>query len=251
MRTSFHDLWGSARGPVKRLAPPTRVVAGALAFAACMVVPAATGPGALLVASVVSAWVAVCRPPFRLVLLAALLGLALFLPYFALVPLLAVPEPAGAWQQALVVPWTVLVRGLGGMLLSLATVTSLTAGDLREAMVRLPVPGMVSAILLQIVHQTATLFYETRRVSAAMAVRGASGRGSTGLRLLSSLPQVWLPRVVDRAERVSTAMELRGYCDRDTWSLQSLRFRFLDSAALALASGTLALAVVLRLWGAA
>jgi hypothetical protein len=36
------------------------------------------------------AWLAVCRPPIRVVRLAFLLGLALFLPYFLLLPIMPV-----------------------------------------------------------------------------------------------------------------------------------------------------------------
>jgi len=216
-----------------------------------MVVPATTWCGTLLALSVVGTWTAFCRPPLRVVRVTVTLGLVLFLPYFALVPLLSGGTHADSWREAVAVPWTILVRGLCGMLVSMATVASLTASDLREAMVRLPIPRTVTAILLQIVHQTATLFYETKRVAKAMAVRGASGRGATGLRILSSLPQVWLPRVVDRAERVSTAMELRGFCERDSWSFQTLCFQLADYVALALALGVAASALFLRLWGAA
>jgi len=74
---------------------------------------------------------------------------------------------------------------------------------------------------VQIVHQAASLFYETKRVASAMAVRGASGGGKAAWQVLWSLPRVWLPRIVDRADRVADAMELRGYCDGETRTLRS------------------------------
>ena len=135
------------------------------------------------------------------------------------------------------------------MLVSVATVASLTASDLREALVRLPVPSIVSAILLQIVHQTATLFYETERVASAMAVRGASSGGTTAWRVLASLPKVWLPRVLVRAERVAAAMELRGYCDADLPSFRQHKSRPADAGVLVLSIAVLALAITLRVWG--
>jgi energy-coupling factor transporter transmembrane protein EcfT len=250
MRTSLHDVWGRGRGPIRRLAPHTRLTAGIVAFTACMIAPAATVPGSLGIAAIVAIWLAACRPPFRVVRMAVALGLVLFLPYFLLLPWLpdAPGSPGGSWRQALLVPWAVLCHGISGMLVSVATAASLSTGELREALVRLPLPDLVSAILLQIVHQAANLFYETKRVAAAMAVRGASGGGLAGWRVLSSLPRVWLPRVIERAERVTAAMELRGYCDDESRSFQRSRIGLADGAVLLAAAGLLAASIALRLW---
>ena len=251
MRTSLHDLWGCARGPVMRAAPETRLVAGAVVFAGCMVSSGATVIGSLSAGCIAAAWVVACRPPWRVVRATILLGLALLLPYFLLLPLL--PEPAGetaeSWRGALVVPWTILVRGLSSMVVCVATVTALSASDLREALLRLPVPSVVSAILLQIIHQTGTLFYETRRVAAAMAVRGASSGGLTAWRVLFSLPQVWLPRIIVRAERVGAAMELRGYGDGPPPTFDRAPHGLADVTAIGTTAGALALAICLRIWG--
>lgn len=248
MRAFLHDLWGCGRGPARRAAPPTRLVAGTAFFAACIVSTGATLTGSLCVVFAAAAWLFLCRPPARVVRAFLLLGLAVFLPYFLLLPLLPDAPSASveSWRRALVVPWTVLLRGLGGMLVAVATVAALGAGDLREALVRLPVPGVVSAILLQIVHQTATLFYETRRIAAAMAVRGASSGGVAAWRVLGALPRVWLPRVVARAERVGAAMELRGYAETPPRPLRSFAAGRADYALLAAATAVLAAAVALR-----
>ncbi len=120
---------------------------------------------------------------------------------------------AAGWEHGFAVSANLLVRGVSGVLISMATVASVSVSDLREGLTRLPLPGIVSAIVVQIVHQTASLFYETKRVASAMAVRGASGGGKAAWQVLWSLPRVWLPRIVDRADRVADAMELRGYCD--------------------------------------
>lgn len=248
MRAFLHDLWGCGRGPARRAAPPARLVAGAAFFAAVMVSTGATLAGSLCAVAAAAAWILLCRPPGKVLLAFLLLGLALFLPYFLLLPLLP-DAPSGSlesWRRALAVPWTVFLRGLGGMLVAVATVAALGAGDLREALVRLPVPHVVSAILLQIVHQTATLFYETRRIAAAMAVRGASSGGVAAWRVLFSLPRVWLPRVVARAERVGAAMEVRGYADAPPRSLRAVAAGRADAALLAAAAVVLAAAVALR-----
>ncbi|HOU89679.1 MAG TPA: energy-coupling factor transporter transmembrane component T [Polyangiaceae bacterium] len=252
MRTSLHELWGCGRGPVRRAAPPTRLLAGLAAFGGCMISSGATVAGSLCATSIAGVWVLGCRPPGRVLRGSIVLGLALLLPYFLLLPLLPSPpgETAASWREALLVPWALLLRGLTGMVISVATVTVLTGSDLREALLRLPVPSLLSVILLQIVHQTATLLYETRRVAEAMAVRGASSGGLTAWRVLFSLPQVWLPRVILRAERVGAAMELRGYCDGPPPSFTRSALGRRDVAVLGTAAGALGLAISLRLWGA-
>lgn len=249
MRSSWHEIWGCARGPVTRLAPQVRLLAGAGVFAACMVSPATTGPGLLVLATAVGGWLAACRLPWRTLRLLLLLGLALFLPYFLLTPLIHAGTPATpgrSWAEALRVPWGVFCRGTCGLLVSVATVASLSASHLREAMVRLPIPYVVSAILIQIVHQTGALFNETRRVAAAMAVRGASSGGRTAWRVLSSLPQVWLPRIIQRADRVSAAMELRGYAGGEIHSFESVAWTAADAAALLFVLILLGVAATLR-----
>jgi energy-coupling factor transporter transmembrane protein EcfT len=249
MHTSLHDLWGCGCGPARRAAPRTRLVSGAAVFFACMVADGATLGGSLCACAV--GWVLLCRPPWRVLRACIGLGLGLFLPYFLLLPLLpdAPSTAAESWRHALVVPWTILLRGSCGMLVCAATVTALSATDLREALLRLPVPGIVSAILLQIVHQTATLFYETRRVAAAMAVRGASSGVVSAWRVVFSLPRVWLPRVIARAERAGAAMELRGYCDGHLQTLQATSFGLADLGIGAVAAALLGAAITLRVLG--
>jgi len=253
MQTHWHDLWGCARGPVVKLVPQARLLLGAVAFATCMIAPAATVTGGLLIVGTVAAWLAASRPPLRTVASFMVLGLLLLLPTFLLVPLIP-PGSAGSpggWGDAFLPPAILVVRGLSGVLISMATVASVSASSLREGLTRLPLPGIVSAILVQIVHQTATLFYETKRVASAMAVRGASGSGRAAWQILWSLPQVWLPRIVDRADRVAEAMELRGYCDGETRPQHGGRMRAADWAMLALALAVLGLAVVIRVRGPA
>lgn len=208
MRTSWHELWGCGRGPVKRLEPRARLLAGAGAFAACVLAPAATWPGTGVIGTTVLAWLAACRPPRKQALSALGLGCVLFGPVFLLVPLLP-PTPAG--PGGFTVPWGVCAHGFGCLFVSLGTVAALGVADFHDGLERLPLPRLVRAILGQIVHQSGHLAAETRRLTAALAVRGASGGGAAALRLLSALPKVWLPRLLQRAERLAMAMEIRGY----------------------------------------
>jgi len=250
VRISWHTIWGCAGGPASHLAPQTRLVMGALMFAVCMVAPVTTLPGALTIVAGALAWLAACRPPGKIAGAGALFGLALFLPYFLLTPLIR-HDPAHAeygWARSLAVPGSLVARGLSGMLVSLGTITILSLSDLREGLLRLPVPRVVAAVLLQILHQAATLVNETGQVASAMAVRGAASRRRTAWRVLSSLPQVWLPRVMIRAESVAAAMELRGFSETELRPFRPAALRTRDGLALILALGLLGLAAALR-WG--
>ena len=248
MRTRWHELWGSGRGPVAALRPHTRILCASLVFAAFMTVPVSQVREVSVAVGVCVAWMGACRPPGRLVRAAVLLALVLFLPYCLLpfLPAGVIDSPEGG-TTGFVVPLTILLRGTGGILISAAAVSSLSMGDLREGLLRLPLPNLVRTILVQIVHQTATLFYETRRVAAAMAVRGASGGGVAAWRVAASLPRVWLPRVAARAERVANAMEVRGYCEGETDLPRQRRSSSADTVALVLSAAVLVGALALRL----
>ena len=250
MRTSWHDIWESGRGPASGLAPQTRIIAGAILFAACLAAPAPSVPGMALIAAASAAWVAACGTPGRTVRAFGLLGLAMLLPYFLLVPLTLkgwplAPAQAG-WKEALAVPWGILVHGLSGLLVTTATISALSASDLRSGLLALPVPRIFTAILVQIVQQTFTLLSETKRVTAAMAVRGASGGGRAALSMLVSFPRVWLPRILSRAERLAAAMEMRGYAEADLRLFGGRSAGAADAAAVVLTAAVLALAVALR-----
>ena len=250
MRTSLHDAWGSARGPVTRLAPWARLLTGAVLFAVCLTAPAWTPSGLLVIATAVICWVVLCRPPWRIVLSVAALGIVLLGPYFLLMPLIHADQAdsGGGWRRAFIAPWGVFLRGLSVMLVSTATVTSLGPGDLHQALASLPLPGVVTAVLTQIVRQTGTLVQESRRITAAMALRGASGAGLAAWRVLAALPVVWLPRVARRAERVAAAMELRGYTG-ELGVAGHRRAGIADVLALALGLAWLGVAAGARLWG--
>jgi energy-coupling factor transporter transmembrane protein EcfT len=250
MRAFWHDTWGCGRGLALRLSPAMRLLAGVLLFSACMIAPTASRPGAALAVLFALGWLGACRPPWRFVRAVLGLGLVVMSPYFLLVALLAERGAAGAPHATLVAAVGLLVRGASGLLVSAATLTTLRISELDEALASLPVPRAVSAILLQVVHQTATLAYETRRVAAGMSVRGASTGGLTAWRLLSSLPRVWLPRVVQRADRVAAAMELRGFCEPAAGARPRRSLSWRDGLALAFTLSGLAAAVAVRLGSA-
>lgn len=246
-----HNLWGCGRGPAAALAPQSRILAGTLLMAACVTAPAAGAAGTALIVAVTIAWAVACGIPRRAAGSFALLGLAMFLPYFLLVPLIANERPVAMTQSfpasAAAAPWDVFLHGMAGMFLAAATVSSLGPGDLRRGLVALPVPRILAALLVQIVHQTGELLGETRRLAAAYAVRSAAGRGRAGLAILAALPRVWLPRIIGRAERIAAAMELRGYAEADLRVFGTRPIGAADRAAIIVVLGVLALAAGLRL----
>lgn len=250
MWTSWHEIWGCGRGPAARLAPQTRVLIGAGLFAACLISPSLSVPGTALISDASAAWIIASGLPGRTLRSSVVLGLAMFLPYLLLVPLIvkgpSLAGPGTGWAGALAAPWGILLHGLSGLLIATATISTLTASDLRGALLALPVPRLFTAILLQIVHQTFVLLSETKRVMAAVAVRGGSGKGRAVVRMLTSLPRVWLPRILDRAERVAGAMEFRGFAEADLRIFGRRTIGAPDAAGLALAGIALAAAVTLR-----
>jgi energy-coupling factor transporter transmembrane protein EcfT len=236
---------------VRRLAPHSRLLAGALVLAACLIAPTGTLRGVAFIGLAGAGWIAACGLPRRATTSYVLLGLTIFLPYFLLAPLLLDgPAPAGVagrWLHALAVPWDVLVHGLAGILVTAATISALTVSELRAGLDALPVPRLVAAIVLQIVHQSAALAGETGRVAAAVAVRGAAGRGLSALPVLAALPRVWLPRIIERADRIAAAMELRGFAETDLQS-DTIPTSAADRAVLAALAAVVAVAGALR-WG--
>lgn len=251
MRTAWHHILGCGRGPVSRLSPQVRILSGVVLFAACMVAPATTAPGILVTATAALSWVVACGTPLRVVRPFALFGLAVLLPYGLLAPLIRAwsPDRGGTWLSAMAPPWGIVLHGMAGILVSTCTATTLSPSDLRNGMLRLPVPLVASAILLQVVHQAPELAHETQRVASAMAVRGASAGWWTSIRLVSSIPRVWFPRLLSRAERVAAAMEVRGYCEEAPHPLRRPSMAGMDAVALMVTVAVLALALGLRLGG--
>jgi len=146
-----------------------------------------------------------------------LLGLVLFLPFFLLLPWTG--QAAGQTElgpltlrdDAWVAPLHVLVRGVGCLLLGLGLVSALDEAGFQEALSRLPVPRVLRVMVHQIFRSLEPLLTESVGLGRAVAVRSGSAGWRTGLVLARALPSTWLPRVLQRADRVTRAMQVRGY----------------------------------------
>jgi energy-coupling factor transporter transmembrane protein EcfT len=241
MTPSWHAVWGGARGVVVRVAPRTRLLTAACVLLACLLAPVTVARGAALALLVCALWLAAAWPPARVVRAGLALSAVLFAPY-AVVAYLGHDTP----RESLLLAWSIVVRGACALLVSLATASTLSASNFREAVLGLPLPRVGREIVVQIVHQTAGLAGETQRIAQAMAVRGATGSRAPSWRVLRALPQAWLPRVVERAERVGLAMELRGYCEASTTFVAPRAWSRGDAIALGLGGVAVVLSVATR-----
>jgi energy-coupling factor transporter transmembrane protein EcfT len=204
----------SARGPLARAAPRTRLCFGVGMLAAALLAPQPVGIGlAVLLAVVV---LCVAGLPARQLRRILAFGVAVYAPMAVVLLAMAAvtaggPEAGAALRAATPATLAVVVRGFAAMLIGLGTVATLRAAELQDAVATLPLPATVRLLLVQMAHQTGSLLDETGRLKQAVQVR-AAGRGlGTSLRTAAGMPHVWLGRMAYRAERVGAAMEVRGY----------------------------------------
>lgn len=207
----------------------------------CLLAPRPPAAGCGLGVLVLVGWLAACAPPRRVVWGTACAGVAGTLPVGLAVGAALVwgtGEPRGLAPAV-----ELVARGTATALVTVATATTLPLSQLRVALATLPVPSAVAAVLLQIVQQTGALLEETGRVMTALAVRGA-GRG--GVRWAAALPRTWLPRLLSRAERVATAMEVRELGEAQLVGVETPRGKAVDGALLWGLAGLVGLAAALR-----
>ena len=235
--SDFSLLPGNARGWPATLHPSTRLLCGLLAFAAVVVAPGSTVPGRFLVTALPLLELLFARISLRRA--AQLLGAALlfYLP-FLLLTLLAMPSgPSTVWSsEALAVAW----KGSACVFLAGATLWTLSLPDLHAALRGVSVPEWIALLTVHILHQTESLLEETRRITQAIEVRAGGSR----ILVLRSLPLVWLPRILFKADRVAMAMEVRGYNHLVLFENPTWRGR--DFASIAIAFAFVGTAVLLR-----
>lgn len=103
-------------------------------------------------------------------------------------------------------PWLALkipMRGLCCMLISVATCHTIRLHEIEAALSFLP-PAM-ARLLVHILLQSSFLLNEVRNIHNALRLRRAN------LCTLFAFPGVWLTRLILKAERVSDAMQMRGF----------------------------------------
>ena len=143
----------------------------------------------------------------------SLYSMALFLPLFLLTPWM---ESAGAvrgnpWLDAAEIPLAMSLRGTCCVFVCAATMAVLDLADFSAAFGPLPIPHIIKNLLMQIAHQTSMLTDESQRISAAVRIRGLPSGFTSKLRFLPAVPTIWLLRIMNRADRIGAAMDLRGF----------------------------------------
>ena len=209
--TSFLDFWGCGKGPCRRLAPATRILCGTIVLVCCLVAPVHKPLGIILFACVVAGWTLLCGIPWKTVAGLCMYACVLFLPLFLLAPWIETDASANnRWANALAVPLEIGMRGTACIFICVSTVAILDLSEFNRGLAALPLPRMLVALILQIIHQTAMLANESRRMACALQVRGMASGCIPKFRFFSSLPTIWLLRLINRAERVAAAMAVRG-----------------------------------------
>jgi len=213
----FIEIWGTGSGPLRRFAPQARLLGGTGLFVACLIPSPDRLTGFLFVAITTMAWLIAARPPARTLGRLVVFGLIFFTPFFLLTPWvetasrsLPLLQRFTDWE-AVSVPFRIFSKGFASLLIFSATASSLTLSEFYQALSGLPLPSSVVLLVSQIVQQTELLHRESVRVSRAMAVRGAASGLRTGLLMVRHAPSAWLHGIIAKADRVSQAMELRGY----------------------------------------
>ena len=197
---------------MRRLAPSTRIVCGLIVFASCLAAPVNKPLGMALVCGAIIGWVLLCGVPRKSLVGLSLYACVLFLPLFLLTPWITPPHAASNhWFGAAGVPLEIGIRGTACIFVCAATIAILDLAEFSTGLGDLPIPRTMAILIIQIVHQTAMLTNETGRISSALRIRGLPSRFTTRLRVLTALPAIWLLRIMNRAERVAVAMDLRGF----------------------------------------
>lgn len=243
---AFSEAFDGANGAARRLAPSVRLMCGALVFACCSTAPLDSQAGGALFAVAWLAWLLGCAMPLRRFAFTLGFALCLFAPLLILAPFARWNGAAATWTEALRAPLFLSVRGVAGFTVCAGALSLLPLAEFSGAAAALPAPRPMTALLVQIVHQTALLTDESRRMVDALQVRGVpSARRAVRLRVAAALPAGWLARLVSRAARVGDAMEVRGF-DGQVPAAPTMRFSLADCLALAGAALLAAGALVLR-----
>jgi len=197
---------------MRRITPSTRIICGIVILASCLVLPVYKPLGFYIICGSTITWVLLCGIPWKNITGLLLYAFLLFLPLFLLIPWID-HHPSGGcnWYDATKVPMEISIRGTACILVCASTIAILDLSEFSTGLSRLSIPRMITSLVIQIVHQTAMLANESRRISAALRVRGVPSGYMARLRFLPALPTIWLLRVMNRAERIAAAMELRGF----------------------------------------
>lgn len=243
--TSFLDFWGSGNVRMRRLTPSTRIACGLFVLASCLIAPMHKSCGISIACGTVIAWVLLCAMPRKSMAGLLFYSFLIFAPFFLLTPWIETHSSASNnWLGAARVPLEIGLLGIMCIFVCASTIASLDLTEFNSGLSRLPIPRAMASIIVQIVHQTAMLTNESQRISSAVRIRGAPSGAIAKLRFLSGLPTIWLLRIMNRAERIAAAMDLRGFEGTTRTSKASLSS--LDAFAMTIAVLLLGATITIR-----
>lgn len=215
-----------------------RICVAVLVWLCCLVAPADRAAGVGLILLITGSWILICMPRPRILAAGLVTGAIAFGPYFAFVPILG--------KGQLVVAWSIFIKGLSSLVISICAACSMSLTELWQGLFSLAIPRLVAMILLQIIHQAFAMWDQTIQIGRAIAVRACTSGLGLLWRILSGLASVWLPGIVQKADRVAAAMELRGFCRASELPIDRVRLTVIDLAAIVISIALLVTAVVLR-----
>ena len=198
-----------------RLPPHVKLV-GLLAFVLAVVsVPAGSrvALGALLAlaaALLASTGVSPRHLAPRLVVALPVVLFAVALPFVASGPGRAL-GPLTVSATGLTAAWTVLAKGLTGVLSAVAFAVTTPPTDLVVALQRLRAPALVVVVLSFMVRYLSVVTEELSRMRVARESRGFRGRGLRAWPVLAAASGALFVRSYERGERVHLAMLSRGF----------------------------------------
>jgi hypothetical protein len=176
-----------------RISPVSRLLASIILLAACLLSTTDSTVGLAVSGAAVIVCLIIHRPRVAVLVKTALAGLIIYAPLMILTPL-------AHW-----------IKSIGTLLIGVTTYTAMGPMAFHVGVRALMMPNLIRLLILQILHQAGELRRETLRIMRSIAVRGGTSGVRVGARLAMSLPQVWLPRLLFKADRVAAGMDLRGY----------------------------------------
>lgn len=202
------QVWGSSPG-LAGFAPSARLLAGGCLSGALVATDYSQPSGVIWWTLSLLLWTSLARPRYGLAAGAALVAAALSAGFAGTLWPAAVAggaEPAELASRS----WDLILRGAGTAYVSASLLGAFQPGELWQGLLALRVPANLAGWLISVLLHTGTLWEETVRLGAAVRLRLPAGRRERR-RLLTALPQVWLLRLANRAERVHLAMLARGW----------------------------------------
>jgi len=209
-------LWGASAG-LGNLLPSSRLVMGGSLMVGLLLGTPSSSLRVIWMIGSILFWLWLVRCPIRLALGIAAWSAIVGSPLFAIAALVNRSAiglnfdsvTAGVFQSL-----GILLKSCAVTIAGLTTLSTLDPVQLQAGMSRLCVPAVVSGLIIQILVQAGHLVEEIGNVARAIRLRVPARGYRTAWLITRGMLTVWLPRVLSRADRVASAMTLRGFDGR-------------------------------------